>query len=637
MAAIFTKKLRYLSLSKSCRCASLVSRSASTTVTAVDVDEQASGSTGSSSNEATSEHHRHVPRLRRLQDMATARRTRNHSNTIIRDRGIALLRNPQTNKGMAFTLKERQILGIHGLLPPNVCTPDEQKARVMNNVRRFESDLDKYIYLVALLDRNEKLFYQVMAEHIEELAPIVYTPTVGQACQRFGFVFRKPRGLYVTINDIDHVYEILCNWPETDVKAIVVTDGERILGLGDLGSFGMGIPIGKLALYTAMGGVPPHQCLPVVLDVGTDNEQLLNNPTYIGLKHKRVRGHRYDELIDEFLHAVTRRYGQGTLIQFEDFANNNAFRLLEKYRNSYLTFNDDIQGTASVALAGVIAAMRITKTKLSEHKYLFQGAGEASIGIGNLLVMAMMEEGTSKEEARSKIWMVDSKGLLTVNRPSGGVTPHKAAFAKDHHHMTRLEEICADLKPTVAIGAAAIPGAFTEKFIELMGEFNQQPIIFALSNPTSMAECTAEQAYKLTQGRAIFASGSPFDPVEVNGKMIYPGQGNNAYIFPGVALGAIVSGVHHISEAMFLRASQALAGLVSDADLAEGRIYPPLQLVREVSTALATSLVEYAYEHGIASAYPEPHDKEEYVRQHQYNPGYEDFVPNTYAWPGLVE
>lgn len=550
-------------------------------------------------------------------------------------RGIDLLRDPNMNKGTAFTLKERQIMGIHGLLPPAVFSQEEQIGRVLSNLRRYRNDLDKYVYLASLQDRNTRLFYSVLTRHIEEIAPIVYTPTVGQACQRYGFIFRRPRGLYITINDIGHVYEILCNWPEQRVKAVVMTDGERILGLGDLGAYGMGIPVGKLSLYTAMGGMDPQQCLPVVLDVGTDNETLLNDPMYIGLRHKRVRGTKYDELIDEFIQAVVHRYGQGTLVQFEDFANHNAFRLLEKYRNKYLTFNDDIQGTASVAVAGIIAAMRITKTRVSDQKYLFQGAGEASIGIADLLVMAMQEEGTSKADAISKIWMVDSKGLLTKNRKSGGITPQKVAYAKEHEDIKSLEEVVELLKPTAAIGAAAIPGAFTEKFIRTMGANNERPIIFALSNPTSKAECTAEQAYRLTEGRCIFASGSPFDMVEINGKKLYPGQGNNAYIFPGVALGAVLSGAHHVTDGMFLKASQALAEMVTDAHLDEGRVYPPLSTVREVSTKLATRILEYTYKEGLAMTYPEPHDKELHVRQNQYNTTYESFIPVTYSWPGV--
>ncbi|ESO07912.1 hypothetical protein HELRODRAFT_110207 [Helobdella robusta] len=552
-------------------------------------------------------------------------------------RGIELLRDPSVNKGTAFTLKERQLLGIHGLLPPVVFSQQEQLQRVLANFRRCNTDLDKFIYLSSLQDRNEKLFYQLVSENIEEMAPIIYTPTVGLACQKYGFIFRKPRGLYITINDLGHVNEILSNWPESNVKAIVVTDGERILGLGDLGAFGMGIPVGKLSLYTAMGGVPPDQCLPVVLDVGTDNDALLDDPMYIGLRHKRVRGHKYDMLIEEFMEAVVKKYGQGTLVQFEDFANSNAFRLLAKYRNKYLTFNDDIQGTASVAVAGIIAAMRITKTKLSDHKFLFQGAGEASIGIADLLVMAMRSEGTSKEDAISKIWMVDSKGLLVKNRSSGGITHHKAVYAKEFQELKNLEEICEVIKPTAAIGAAAIKGAFTEKFIKTMGDNNETPIIFALSNPTSKAECSAEQAYRITEGRCIFASGSPFDPVEINGKVLHPGQGNNAYIFPGVALGAIVSGVHHVTDEMFLKASEALAEMVTESDLKEGRVYPPLHTVRDVSTKLATKIVEYAYKEQLAETYPEPENKEAFVRDYQYQSDYESFIPNTYPWPGMNE
>jgi malate dehydrogenase (oxaloacetate-decarboxylating)(NADP+) len=552
-------------------------------------------------------------------------------------RGIELLRDPFLNKGMAFTLKERQILGIHGLLPPAVFTQDEQQTRVLANFRRCTTDLDKFIYLTALHDRNEQLFYDVVSANIEEMAPIIYTPTVGLACQNYGFIFRKPRGLYITINDAGHVHEILCNWPETNVKAVVVTDGERILGLGDLGAFGMGIPVGKLSLYTAMGGVPPQQCLPIMLDVGTDNEKLLANPMYIGLRHKRIRGPRYDELIDEFMEAVTGRYGQGTLVQFEDFANSNAFRLLEKYRNNYMTFNDDIQGTASVAVAGMIASMRIVKKRLSDTKFLFQGAGEASIGIANLLVSAMMEEGTSKEDAEAQIWLVDSKGLITKDRASGGITEHKACYAKKHHDIKSLEEVCAEIKPHVAVGAAAVAGAFTEKFLRTMAENNERPVIFALSNPTSKAECTAEQAYRITEGRCVFASGSPFPPVEFNGKKFYPGQGNNAYIFPGVALGAIVAKTRHVTDGMFLKASQALAAMVSDTDLEEGRVYPPLSNVFEVSTKLATRIVTYAYENGLAGTYPEPVDKEAFVKEHQFSPDYESFVPTTYGWPGMSE
>ncbi|OCT96220.1 hypothetical protein XELAEV_18013895mg [Xenopus laevis] len=465
-----------------------------------------------------------------------------------------------------------------------------------------------YIILMTLQDRNEKLFYRVLTSDIERFMPIVYTPTVGLACQQYGLAFRRPR------------------------KAIVVTDGERILGLGDLGGYGMGIPVGKLALYTACGGVHPQQCLPVLLDVGTDNEALLNDPLYIGLKHKRVRGKEYDELIDEFMQAVSNKYGMNCLIQFEDFANSNAFRLLNKYRNKYCTFNDDIQGTASVAVAGILAALRITNNKLSDHKFVFQGAGEAAMGIATLITMAMEKEGTSREDAIKKIWMVDSKGLIVKGR--GNLNHEKEVFAQDHPQVKTLEEAVQILKPTAIIGVAAISGAFTEKIIKDMAAFNERPIIFALSNPTSKAECTAEQCYQLTEGRGIFASGSPFSKVTLaNGQTFYPGQGNNAYVFPGVALGVIACGVRHISEDLFLTTAEMIAEMVTAENLAEGRLYPPLSSIRDVSFKIAVKIVDYAYKNNMASWYPEPADKESFVRSLIYSPDYDSFTIDSYHWP----
>ncbi|XP_064361230.1 NADP-dependent malic enzyme, mitochondrial isoform X2 [Dromaius novaehollandiae] len=473
----------------------------------------------------------------------------------VKKRGYDITRNPHLNKGMAFTLEERLQLGIHGLLPPCFLSQDVQVLRVMKNYENKSNDLDKYIVLMTLQDRNEKLFYRVLTSDIERFMPIVYTPTVGLACQQYGLTFRRPRGLFITIHDKGHIATMLNSWPEENIKAIVVTDGERILGLGDLGSYGMGIPVGKLALYTACGGVHPQQCLPVLLDVGTDNEALLNDPLYIGLKHKRVRGKQYDELIDEFMQAVTNKYGMNCLIQFEDFANANAFRLLNKYRNKYCTFNDDIQGTASVAVAGIFAALRITKNKLSDHKFVFQGAGEAAMGIAHLIIMAMEKEGISREDAIRKIWMVDSKGLIVKGRSH--LNHEKEMFAQDHPSVNTLEEVVQKVKPTAIIGVAAIAGAFTEKILKDMAAFNERPIIFALSNPTSKAECTAEQCYRVTEGRGIFASGSPFSKVTLpNGQTFFPGQGNNAYVFPGVALGVIACGVRHISDDIFLTTAE---------------------------------------------------------------------------------
>lgn len=549
-------------------------------------------------------------------------------------RGLDILRDPLLNKGMCFTLKERQLLGIHGLLPPGIINQDQQVYVVMQNFYRWDNDLDRYIYMMSLQDRNEKLFYRVVTRNVELMMPVIYTPTVGQACLKYGLAIRKPRGLYITINDIGHVYDILCNWNIDDVKAIVVTDGERILGLGDLGAYGMGIPVGKLALYTALAGVQPHACLPIMIDVGTDNEKLIKDPLYIGLRQKRERGPAYDELIDEFMQAVVRRYGKKCLVQFEDFGNHNAFRLLEKYRDAYCTFNDDIQGTAAVAVAGILASLRITEKQLRDNVFVFQGAGEASIGIAKLLMMALEKEGATETEAFSKIWMVDSRGLIVKDRPKGGITEEKSPFAQQHKPIDSLEEVVRQIKPTAIIGAAAQPGAFTEQILKDMAELNERPIIFALSNPTNKAECTAEQAYTATKGKCVFASGSPFHSVTVNGKTFHPGQGNNAYVFPAVGLATITSDIRHIQEDIFLESAKALADLVTKEHLEEGRVYPPLPDIREVSTHIAARLVEYAYRNGMAHHFPEPQDKEQFIISHQYNSDYEEYVPPLYDWPG---
>ncbi|XP_014673219.1 PREDICTED: NADP-dependent malic enzyme-like [Priapulus caudatus] len=551
----------------------------------------------------------------------------------VKIRGMEVLRNNRLNKGMAFTLKERQMLGIHGLLPPVFFTQDQQAKRVMAEFGRWGSDLDRYIYISSLQDRNEKLFYKVLCENIEECMPIVYTPTVGQACQNWGKIFRKPKGLYITIHDAGHVYDILGNWPDQEVKAIVITDGERILGLGDLGAYGMGIPVGKLALYTALGGVKPEYCLPICVDVGTNNRTLLDDKYYFGLRHKRVTGPVYDDLIQEIMEAIVKRFGQDTLVQFEDFGNHNAFRFKEKYKHQYCTFNDDIQGTASVVVAGILAAKRIVNKPLKDNLYLMQGAGEANLGIATLLAMAMEKEGLTHEEALERIWMVDSKGLLVKNRPKGGITPEKAPFARDHEPIDIFGDVVKALKPTCLIGAAAMAGSFTEEILKDMASYNDRPLIFALSNPTSKAECTAEEAYHFTEGRAVFASGSPFDPVTYGDKTFYPGQGNNAYIFPGMALGVISCGVRHVRNHYFLFASEALANLVTEAHLAEGRLYPPLTDIRDISVQIAVSIADHAYEQKYAAYYPEPEDKEAFIRSHLYSFAYENFEPITWNLP----
>ncbi|MGO8944036.1 MAG: NAD-dependent malic enzyme [Syntrophobacteraceae bacterium] len=536
--------------------------------------------------------------------------------------GVALLKDPALNKGTAFTEKEKDAFGLRGLLPPHVHTLAEQVSRVLGNLRRKPSDIEKYIFLIGLQDRNQTLFYRVLIDHIEELMPLVYTPTVGQACIEYGHIFRRPRGIFISARDKGRVADVLRNWPLKDIRIIVVTDGERILGLGDLGADGMGIPVGKLALYTACAGIPPSLSLPVTIDVGTENEELLNDPLYIGLKQRRLRGKPYDELIEEFIVAVQEVFPRA-LIQFEDFANSNAFRLLDEYRNEVCTFNDDIQGTAAVTLAGLLSALRITGGELCDQRLLFLGAGEAGIGAGNLAATAMTAEGLSMEEARKRCWFFDSKGLVVKDRTGLGV--NKLLFAHDFEHITDFVTAIERLRPTGIIGVSAKHGLFNRQVLEAMAAINERPIVFSLSNPTIKTECTAEEAYSYTHGRAVFASGSPFDPVSVNGKMLFPAQGNNVYIFPGVGLGAIASGARHITDEMFYVAAKTLAKHVSRADLDHGRVFPPLKKIREVSLCIAEAVAMVAYERELATK-EIPADLRQYLKYLMYDPHYHSYI-----------
>lgn len=537
-------------------------------------------------------------------------------------RGVDLLHNPALNKGTAFTDEERDAYGLRGLLPPIVFTQDEQKARMLENLRRLPDPLEKYIALEALHNRNEALYYRVVMDHPDEMFPLIYTPTVGLACQRFGHIYQRPRGLFVSAADRGRVRRLLANWPTRDVAILVVTDGERILGLGDLGANGMGIPIGKLALYTACAGIPPQRTLPVMLDVGTNNGALLEDPLYPGLRQRRLRGPAYDELVDELVTAAREMF-PGVLIQFEDFGNTNAFRLLKRYRERACVFNDDIQGTASVAVAGLISALRVSGGTMRQQRLLFLGAGEAATGISDLAVAAMVKEGASEAEARRQCWLFDSQGLVVASRTD--LAEHKRPYAHDHAPETDFLAAVRALRPTALIGVAAVPGAFTAAVLEAMAELNHRPIVFALSNPTSKCECTAEEAYRATAGRALFASGSPFAPVDLEGRRFVPRQGNNAYVFPGVGLGAMTAGARHVTDEMFLAAARALAILVTPADLEQGSLYPPLTEIREVSAQIAAAVAEVAHARGLATR-PRPEDLSADVRARMYEPNYPSYA-----------
>nr|GMD30449.1 NADP-dependent malic enzyme, chloroplastic [Ipomoea batatas] len=495
----------------------------------------------------------------------------------------------------------------------------------MHNLRQYDLPLQKYMAMMDLQEMNEKLFYKLLIDNVEELLPIVYTPTVGEACQKYGSIFRRPQGLFISLRERGRILEVMKNWPEKKIQVIVVTDGERILGLGDLGCQGMGIPVGKLSLYTALGGIRPSACLPVTIDVGTNNEKLLNDEFYIGLRQRRATGQEYAELFDEFMSAVKQMYGEKVLIQFEDFANHNAFDLLAKYGPSHLVFNDDIQGTASVVLAGLIAALKKVGGTLAEHTFLFLGAGEAGTGIAELIALEMSKQtGAPLEETRKKIWMVDSKGLIVKSRVES-LQHFKRPWAHEHEPVKELVDAVKAIKPTVLIGSSGAGRTFTKDVIGAMASFNEKPIILALSNPTSQSECTAEEAYTWSEGRAIFASGSPFPAFEYKGKTLLSGQANNAYIFPGFGLGLIISGAIRVHDDMLLAASEALAAEVTQENFAKGLIYPPFSNIRKISAHIAARVAAKAYELGLATRLPQPENLVAYAESCMYSPTYRSY------------
>ena len=532
--------------------------------------------------------------------------------------GYALLHDPRLNKGTAFTEAERRAQGLEGLLPPATMTIEMQVARRRVEIDNLNDDLLKYLVLSDLQARNETLYYAVLMSDPAVYMPLVYTPTVGAACQKFGHIFRQPRGMYLPISARGRLKDLLSNWPEKDVRFIVVTDGERILGLGDLGAGGMGIPIGKLALYTACAGVPPQYCLPVVLDVGTNNQTLLDDSLYLGLRQHRVRGEEYLAFVDEFVQAAEQLYPK-SCIQWEDFANINAVPLLARYRDRICTYNDDIQGTAGVALAGILAGLRLTGRKITEHRFLFLGAGSAATGIAELISLAMAEEGRDLASARQRNALFDINGLVVSSRTD--LAPFQKPFALDHAPISTFLKAIEALRPTGIIGVSTMPKLFTREVIEAMARINERPIIFPYSNPTSRSECTAEEAYRWSDGRAIFASGSPFPPVEIGRRRFVPGQGNNVYIFPAMGMAVFATEAKRVTEEMFIVAARAVAEQVTEENLAMGLIYPPLNGILEASLHVAERVATYIFDQGLAGV-PRPSDVGALIRARAYRPVY---------------
>ncbi len=529
----------------------------------------------------------------------------------VSQKGMALLLDPRTNKGTAFSIRERDELDLHGLLPPIVSTMKQQLERTYENFEAKTSDIERFINLASLQDRNETLFYRLLYEHIDEMMPVVYTPVVGEACQKFSHIYRRPRGLYINYEHRGNIEKILANCEVSKPSVIVVTDGERILGLGDQGAGGMGIPIGKLSLYTLCAGLSPYSTLPIMLDVGTDNEERLKDPLYLGLRRRRIRGDEYQDFIDRFVVAVQQAF-PGVVLQWEDFLKGNAIKQLKRFRDRLCTFNDDIQGTAAVVVAGLYAALRITGQSMRDQRIVIAGAGASAQGIADLIVSALAEAGLSREQAIRRIWTTDSKGLVTLSRPA--LDDFKKTYARPAEevaaftcanctHIT-LAETIRNSKPTILIGTSGTAGTFSEEVVAAMAAVNERPIVFPLSNPTSKSECTPEEALRWSAGRAVVATGSPFGPVTVEGRRYRIGQCNNSFIFPGVGLGLTVSRARTVSDGVFLEAAKSLAAQVTHEDLAECAIYPRLARIRDCSLGVACATARKVIAEGHAGIDP---------------------------------
>jgi malate dehydrogenase (oxaloacetate-decarboxylating) len=539
-----------------------------------------------------------------------------------------LLDFPLFNKGSCFSEEERREFGLLGLLPTHVSTIEEQLTRAYENYRQKETEVERYIFLTSLQDRNETLFYRLLQDHITEMMPIIYTPTVGAACQHYSHMFRRPRGLFIPYPKRQEMETILKNTPYPNIEVIVVTDGERILGLGDQGVGGMGIPVGKLSLYTLCAGIHPATTLPILLDVGTGNRELLKDPLYLGWQHERVRGREYDDFIEAFVQGLIRTYPHA-LLQWEDFSKDNAGRLLERYRNRLCTFNDDIQGTGAVTLAGLLTAMEMTRSKLREQRIVMLGAGSAALGISDQIVAAMMGEGLSENEARSAIWLVDSQGLVHSGRKN--LEPQKQRYAHPLNHSAgwrlahperiTLEDVVFNVRPTILLGTGAQPGAFTEQIVTEMARHVERPIIFPLSNPTSKSEAAPADLIVWTEGRALVATGSPFPDVTYQGRVIRIGQCNNAFIFPGVGLGVIAAWARHVTDEMFVLAARALHEFSPAHRDPHAPLYPALEDIRTISRQVALAVAAEAQRTGLAEQTPRE-ELERRVDEKMWKPQY---------------
>ena len=542
-------------------------------------------------------------------------------------RGVEVLRDPSLNKSTAFSEAEKKALGLIGLLPDVIETEDLQLRRVNLQLAEKPTDLERYIYLMNLLDHNETLFYRTIMSDPARFLPIVYDPTIGEACLKFGHIYRQARGMYLSMNRRGGVKDILRNWPEKDVRFICVTDAGRILGLGDLGANGMGIPIGKLQLYTACAGVPPQYLLPMYLDAGTNNEQYLHDPLYLGMRKARPKTEELYSFVDEFVEAVQELFPK-CCIHFEDWTGVDAVHLLQRYRDKYCIYNDDVQGTAGIVLAGMINAARIKGKKLSDEKYLFLGAGSAGIGLADLLCPAMVEEGLTLPQAQARVYMFDIKGLLEDTRTD--LVDFQKPYA--HRHAPTRDFVAAieSIKPTTIIGVSTVGGTFTQKVIESMSRVNERPVVLALSNPTDHAECTAEQAYTWSKGKAIYAAGVQFPPVRYNGQTFLPGQANNFYIFPAIGMGVFATQASRVTDQMFIEAARAVADQVPADLLAQGLLYPLQSNILETEIQTAARVAKLVFDSGLARV-KQPADMVAFIRQHVYKPEYKEEVAASTA------